>query len=107
MFSSPSSCSCPMGMRTPRINGWDPGSSMSTEPQIQREGEIPVQWFCWRNEVPLGRAVGAEAREAARFGFVGVDRERGGVATAGMGDVVGAAAQAALVPRVIEVEGQG
>src|SRR5688572_22962049 len=74
--------------------------------QIQREREIAVHLLRWRNEPALLVALHEEARPTAAFGLVGVDGEGGVAESARMCDVIGAAAQAALVPGVIEVEGQ-
>src|SRR5438046_3195717 len=51
-------------------------------------------------------AVRPEARDPSCLGFVGIDRKRVVVATARMDDVVRAAAERALRPRVDEIEGE-
>ena len=65
----------------------------------------------WRLRVaasntPAGEAEGLEPGQAAAFGLIGVDREDLGIAAAGMGDMIGAAAQAALAPAVPDFDHQ-
>src|ERR1019366_917365 len=51
-------------------------------------------------------AVSEKSRQPARLGFIRVNRERVITATARMRDVVGAAAERALVPCVVKIEAQ-
>src|SRR6266508_3069890 len=73
-------------------------------PQIQREGKLATAFDkVWLHRA--GRVAGTKkARVAAALGLVGVHREGGGVASAGVHNVVSAAADTAAVPGVHDVE---
>ena len=50
---------------------------------------------------------GEEAGTAARLGLIGVDRHAVVVAAPRMGHVIGASADRAAAPRIVDIEGEG
>ena len=82
-------------MRTARALGYRTVAVFS-----DADAEAPHVHRAWRV------AVVPEARDAARLGFVGIYREGVVTAPAGMGDMIGAAADRASAPGVDQVEHQ-
>ena len=75
-------------------------------PQVEGQREFHRPFFRWRVDTAGGMAMLLEAGQPARLGLVGVDRLGLVVASAGMGDMIDAAADRAAAPGVDEVEGQ-
>ena len=83
-----------------------PHSLVSSIAQVQSEGELGI-WAGWRDlHLSGGVTVAEEAGVAAAFGFVGVHREGFVAEAAGMGDVIFAAAEGALVLLIDEIDGE-
>ena len=81
-----------------------PSSSGMRCAQVEREGKLRTR-FCFTGNRRSGAMTGTEeAIQASAFRFKGVDREIVVTAAAGMGDVVLAAAERALVPAVNQIE---
>lgn len=74
------------------------GTGSEREAQIERERERALGSVRGGRESAWGVVVGDEAAEAAAFGFEGVDWEGIEAAAAGVGDVIGSAAETTLVP---------
>ncbi len=72
--------------------------------EVERQREVRVVLFGGHHHPALCVADHLKAREPAAFRLVGVDRKRLEAAAAWVRDVIGAAAERALVPRVDEVE---
>src|SRR5712672_2556432 len=68
--------------------------------QIEGKGKVRVALFGPRLDRARGVAHANEARQAPAFGLEGVDRKTVVAQAAGMGDVVLAAAERAVHPRV-------
>src|SRR5262249_22624759 len=81
-------------------------SPLDRTAQVERRGIFHRALLRRHAEEARGVAVGLEAREAARFGFVGINRKCLVVAPAGMRHVIDAAAERATVPAVDDVEGE-
>src|SRR5262245_48167854 len=81
-------------------------SNMSRAPEVERHRIVERALLPGNIEQPRGVTMILEARQAARFRFVRVDREGLVVAPTGMGDVIDAAAERVAAPAVIDVEGE-
>src|SRR5579859_19816 len=79
---------------------------VSRETQIQGRREVPVIFGLRRVVSADPMAEGHETRQAPPFRLVGIDRIDFVIAPAGMGDVIGAAADRALVPAIDQIEHQ-
>src|SRR4051812_17710953 len=84
-----------------RRRGIAPPSSMQERrAQVEGQGEFKCAFLGRWIDDPGGVAVVLEARQAAGFGLVGIDRLGVVGAPAGMGDVVDTAAEGAPVPQI-------
>src|SRR5262245_30608928 len=81
-------------------------SDMRRAPEVECHRVLEGAFFLRQIEGPRRIAVILEARQASRLRLVGVDREGFVVASAGMGDVVDAAAERAPVPAIDDIKGQ-
>src|SRR5436305_3840981 len=81
-------------------------SNLSRTPQVEGHG-IFARRLLRRNGVISGGVTQAlEARKASRLCLVGIDGKGLVVATAGMRDIVDAAAQRATAPAIVDIEGE-
>jgi DNA-binding transcriptional ArsR family regulator len=80
---------------------WDEIRSLYVaEAQVEREGELWIRHGGSHFHFTRSVAVAEEAGETAAFGFIGVHREGVIAAATGMHDMVGAAAEGALIPEI-------
>ena len=73
-------------------------------PQIQGEGKFRIRLRRRYSHLAGSVSMSEEARQAATFSLVGIDREGVVAASARVADVAGATADAARVPGVDDVE---
>ena len=83
-----------------------PGLVSNSPAKIEGEGELRVGFFWRRHHWTRCMAESTEAREAATFRFLGVDRYLFVRSSAGMRDVIHASADRARRPRVHDIEDQ-
>ena len=88
---------------SPLLNKTD---SFRSTPQVQCTREVGVSLRNWRHHGSRRVAIRPEPGETPCFGFVGIDRERIGIAPAGVLDMISTAANGALVPGIHDVKHQ-
>src|SRR5579872_5441337 len=79
-------------------------SNADRPPEVQRVREFAARLDRRRLIIAGTVAARLEAGEPARLRFVGVDREGLVIAAAGMGDVIGAAAERPTGPAIVDIE---
>ena len=75
-------------------------------PQVEGQGKFEAAFFARRIDFAGGVAVVLKPRQPPRFGLVGIDRFCFVSASAGMGDMIDAAAQRQAIPSIDNIERQ-
>ena len=100
---------CVPGRRVPPFRlsrASSPHSMQERRPQVEGQRKFNCAFLARRIDLAGRMAVVLKAGEPARLGLIGIDRFGLVVASAGMGDVIDAAAQRAAVPGIDQIEGQ-